>query len=178
MHYFALLLGPESTEEPDAATQAAIMAAYQNFHAAPGRRSGPVTRWPRRRRRARISGGPDAPIVTDGPFAESAEVAGGYYVFEADNLDEALELARQNPGLRLGRCRGVADGDVEHPDEPWRATTGWRCSSSRRRRTCPGHAGVGARHSAHTEFGTAAGDHVLGGAAAASADHGDDGAGA
>ena len=37
--------------------------------------------------------GPE-PTVTDGPFAESAEVAGGYSVFEAENLDEALALAR------------------------------------------------------------------------------------
>jgi RNA polymerase sigma factor (sigma-70 family) len=40
----------------------------------------------------RITGGPDVPTITDGPFAEGAEVAGGYYIFEAENLDEALAL--------------------------------------------------------------------------------------
>jgi hypothetical protein len=41
-------------------------------------------------------------VVTDGPFAEAAEVAGGYYVFEADDLDEALELAKQIPAAKYG----------------------------------------------------------------------------
>jgi len=50
----------------------------------------------------RITGGPDAPTVTDGPFAEGAEVAGGYYVFEAENLDEALALARDIPAAKHG----------------------------------------------------------------------------
>lgn len=36
MHYFALLLGPEPTEQPDAATETAIMRAYVEFHAAAG----------------------------------------------------------------------------------------------------------------------------------------------
>ncbi|WP_433378207.1 YciI family protein [Actinoplanes sp. CA-142083] len=35
--------------------------------------------------------------VTDGPYAETAEQIGGYYVIEAADLDEALELARQLP---------------------------------------------------------------------------------
>ena len=50
----------------------------------------------------RITGGPDAPVVTDGPFAEAAEVAGGYYVFEAENLDDALALARDIPIATYG----------------------------------------------------------------------------
>ena len=36
-------------------------------------------------------------VVTDGPFAETKEALGGYYVIEADSLDEALALARQVP---------------------------------------------------------------------------------
>ncbi len=35
--------------------------------------------------------------VTDGPFAESAEQFGGFYLVEAADLDEAVELARQVP---------------------------------------------------------------------------------
>jgi hypothetical protein len=35
--------------------------------------------------------------VTDGPFAETAEVLGGYYVIEAADLDEAIALAKQVP---------------------------------------------------------------------------------
>ncbi|MGH9062976.1 MAG: YciI family protein [Acidimicrobiales bacterium] len=35
--------------------------------------------------------------VTDGPFAETKEALGGYYLIEADDLDEAMEMARQVP---------------------------------------------------------------------------------
>lgn len=35
--------------------------------------------------------------VTDGPFAESKEVLGGYYVIEAADLDEALAIAKEVP---------------------------------------------------------------------------------
>ncbi len=41
-------------------------------------------------------------LTTDGPYADTKEVFGGYYVFEADNLDEAIELAAQIPAARLG----------------------------------------------------------------------------
>lgn len=41
-------------------------------------------------------------LTTDGPFADTKEVFGGYYVFEAQNLDEAIELAGRIPAARLG----------------------------------------------------------------------------
>ena len=41
-------------------------------------------------------------LTTDGPYADTKEVFGGYYVFEADNLDEAIELAARIPAARLG----------------------------------------------------------------------------
>jgi hypothetical protein len=40
--------------------------------------------------------------VTDGPFTEGKEVLGGYYLFEADNFEHAVELTRDNPGLAYG----------------------------------------------------------------------------
>ena len=42
------------------------------------------------------------PIVTDGPFAETKEALGGYYLIEADSLDEALEWAARIPSARDG----------------------------------------------------------------------------
>ena len=39
-------------------------------------------------------------IVTDGPFAETKETLGGYYLLEVDNLDDAIEAARRVPGQR------------------------------------------------------------------------------
>jgi hypothetical protein len=44
----------------------------------------------------------DQTLTTDGPYVETKEVFGGYYVFEADNLDEAIELAARIPAARLG----------------------------------------------------------------------------
>jgi hypothetical protein len=41
-------------------------------------------------------------LVTDGPYAETKEVLGGFYVLEASDLDEALELAARIPAARLG----------------------------------------------------------------------------
>ena len=41
-------------------------------------------------------------VVTDGPFAETKEALGGYYLLEADNLDAALEVAARIPAARLG----------------------------------------------------------------------------
>jgi hypothetical protein len=44
----------------------------------------------------------DPPLVTDGPYAESAEAVGGYYVLEAETLDDAIEMARQLPAAAEG----------------------------------------------------------------------------
>ena len=41
-------------------------------------------------------------LTTDGPFADTKEIFGGYYVFDAGNLDEALELAARVPAARHG----------------------------------------------------------------------------
>ena len=41
-------------------------------------------------------------LVTDGPFAETREQLGGYYLVDASNLDEAIGLAAQIPSARLG----------------------------------------------------------------------------
>jgi hypothetical protein len=42
------------------------------------------------------------PIVTDGPFAETREQLGGYYVIDADNLDEAIRIATRVPPAFFG----------------------------------------------------------------------------
>ena len=41
-------------------------------------------------------------VMTDGPFAETKEVLGGYYVVETDDLDLALEAAARCPGALYG----------------------------------------------------------------------------
>ena len=41
-------------------------------------------------------------LTTDGPFANTKEVFGGYCMIEADNLDEAIELAARMPAASIG----------------------------------------------------------------------------
>lgn len=63
--------------------------------------------------------------VTDGPFAETKEQFGGYYVIEARDLNEAIQVAAKIPGARYGsvELRPIADDaqtralgfDVPHP---------------------------------------------------------------
>jgi hypothetical protein len=164
MHYFALLHGAEPTEAPAPETLAAEMAAYQAFHAvaASAIRAGdaltPTAAG------ARIGGGPDAPTVTDGPFAESAEVAGGFYVFEAENLDDALALAQQVPAAKYGAVE-------VWPMVYWNAPTApvgnaWLALllESPSNVNLPDSPEWERSVAQHVEFGKAAGEHILAGA--------------
>jgi hypothetical protein len=51
------------------------------------------------------------PIVTDGPFAETKEVLGGYFLVECKDLDQAIELAQRIPLADKGsvEIRPLAD---------------------------------------------------------------------
>ena len=44
----------------------------------------------------------DETIVSDGPFAETREQIGGYYLFDCASIDEAVELAARIPGAQHG----------------------------------------------------------------------------
>jgi hypothetical protein len=41
-------------------------------------------------------------VTTDGPFAETKEALGGFYLVDCKNLDEAIEVAAKIPGAKLG----------------------------------------------------------------------------
>ncbi len=41
-------------------------------------------------------------LTTDGPYADTKEFFGGYFVFDVDDLDQALELAARIPAARMG----------------------------------------------------------------------------
>jgi hypothetical protein len=55
---------------------------------------------PRRARSVRVRDG--KPIVTDGPFAETKEVVGGFDIIECSSLDEAVEIAAGHPAADGG----------------------------------------------------------------------------
>jgi len=54
-------------------------------------------------------------LVTDGPFAETHEQLGGYYLVEAKDLDEATKIAARIPSARLGtvEVRPVVERSAE-----------------------------------------------------------------
>lgn len=56
--------------------------------------------------------------VTDGPFAETAEVLGGYYVVDVPTIDEAIAWAGKLPGVGRGLDRIEVREIMELPDAP------------------------------------------------------------
>jgi hypothetical protein len=65
-------------------------------------------------------------LTTDGPFAETKEVFAGYYVFELDNLDAAIEMAARVPAARLGgsvEVRPLVQGHTAAANEAPRVTS-------------------------------------------------------
>jgi hypothetical protein len=58
-------------------------------------------------------------IATDGPFAETKEALGGFYLIEAANLDDAIEAASRIPGARHGsiEVRPIFDFGAEASTE-------------------------------------------------------------
>jgi len=53
-------------------------------------------------REGKIVSGRSARTVADGPFAESKEAIGGYFLLQVDEFEEAVEIAKQCPGLDYG----------------------------------------------------------------------------
>jgi hypothetical protein len=167
MQYLALLRTAESNRTPDPETFAAEMSAYQAFHttARAALRAGDALA--PTESGVRITGGPDAPTMTDGPFAESAEVACGYYVFEAENLDDALALARDVPAAKHGSVEVRPTYHAFDPDWSGAGGAQWLALLLEPPTSAhtPGTPEWEAEAARHGEFAAAAGDHIVGGAA-------------
>jgi hypothetical protein len=163
MQYLALLI---STERDHTDEQGDLMAAYQDFHTKAGSAIRAGDALTPAATGVRISGGPDTPTVTDGPFAEAAEIAGGYYVFEAENLDDVLALARDIPAASYGAIEvrpifHTVDGEWSRSDAQWLALLLEPPANIH----TPGTPDWEAEAARHGEFAAAAGDHIVGGAA-------------
>jgi hypothetical protein len=168
MQYFALLLSPSDApeERTDPAALEAEMTAYNDFHARERSSIKAGDALTPAAAGVRIKGGPDAPIVTDGPFPESAEIAGGFYVFEADDLDAALALARQVPHAGKGEVEiwpmlMEFDPATKLTGEHWLALLLEPPGTTVEPGSKEWEEGV----KCHGEFGAAAGEHIIGGAA-------------
>ncbi len=80
--------------------QKAVYADYQAINQTPGVTPGQGLDAPETATTVRVQGGKT--LTTDGPFVEMKEAVGGYLLFEADDLDAAIELAARIPAARLG----------------------------------------------------------------------------
>ena len=100
---YALLIYVEPYE-PTEAESAEVMAAYNAFTKdavdAGVMRGGEALEDAKTATSVRVRNGQT--LVTDGPFAETKEEFGGYYLVEAPNLDEAIKWAAKIPGAQRG----------------------------------------------------------------------------
>jgi len=103
MQYMLLIYSGDSMngfEDLSEAEQKAISGEYYAISETPGVSGGNQLQPAETATTVRVENG--QALTTDGPFATTKEVLGGYYLFEADNLDAALELAARIPAARLG----------------------------------------------------------------------------
>ena len=80
--------------------QQAVYADYRAINETPGVTPGNGLQPPETATTVRVQDGKT--ITTDGPFVETKEALNGYLLFEADDLDAAIELAAKIPAARLG----------------------------------------------------------------------------
>ena len=80
--------------------QKAVYADYQALNNTPGVTPGLALDEPETATTVRVENGKT--LTTDGPFVEIKEAIGGWLLYEADDLDAAIELAARVPAARLG----------------------------------------------------------------------------
>ena len=107
--YAALIYEPAATAgEGSEEDWALIMKEYNEFGANAGAAGvvggGEALQPPTTATTIHVKGGKGGDVVTtDGPFAETKEVLGGFYLLDCADLDEALKWAAQIPGAWHGR---------------------------------------------------------------------------
>ncbi len=77
-----------------------VYGAYKAIGETPGVSPGLQLEDPETATTVRVEDG--RTLTTDGPFAATKEAIGGYLLFEADDLDAAIELAARIPAARMG----------------------------------------------------------------------------
>ena len=104
MRYLALIYAPEPTAPPSDADTRRMMEEYGAYTEMIRQRGvylgGEALHPSSTATTVRIRDG--KLTATDGPFAESKEQLGGYYVLQCNDLDQAVEMAGKIPGARYG----------------------------------------------------------------------------
>ena len=91
---------PEAWARLSEDEQKAVYADYQAINQTPGVTPGLGLDAPETATTVRVEDGKT--LTTDGPFVAVKEALGGYLIFEADDIDAAIELAARIPAARLG----------------------------------------------------------------------------
>jgi hypothetical protein len=91
---------PEAWARLSEDEQKAVFADYQALNQTPGVTPGLGLDAPETATTVRVEDGKT--LTTDGPFVAVKEALGGWLVYEADDLDAAIELASRIPAARLG----------------------------------------------------------------------------
>lgn len=103
MKYALLIYTSEAEDQTmNEQEQAAVMAGYNDFGATHAERirGGEALQPTSTATTVRVRAGKT--LTTDGPFAETKEQLGGFYLVACDNLDQAIEVASQIPGAASG----------------------------------------------------------------------------
>jgi hypothetical protein len=91
---------PDAWARLSEAEQQAVYADYQTLNQTPGVSPGLQLEPPETATTVRVQDG--RTLTTDGPFVEMKEALAGYLLFEADDLDAAIEVAGRIPAARMG----------------------------------------------------------------------------
>ena len=100
MQYALLIYGGGDWSTFSEEEQQAQMQDYMEISQAPKTQSGADLGDLSKATTVRVDNG--KVLTTDGPFAETKEYLGGFYLIEADNLDGAIEVAAKIPVARTG----------------------------------------------------------------------------
>jgi hypothetical protein len=91
---------PEAWNRLSQEEQQSVFADYKALNENPGVTAGLQLQDPETATTVRVEDGKT--LTTDGPFVEIKEAIGGYLIYEADDLDAAIELAATIPAARMG----------------------------------------------------------------------------
>jgi hypothetical protein len=91
---------PEAWQRLSEEERTRVFADYKAINETPGVTPGLGLQDPETATTVRVANGQT--LTTDGPFVEAKEAIGGWLIYEADDLDAAIELAARIPAARLG----------------------------------------------------------------------------
>jgi len=105
------LPGTDAWDRLSEGEQRAVYAAYGTINQTPGVTPGARMEAPELATTVRVESG--RTLTTDGPFVAVKEALGGYFFYEAEDLDAAIELAARVPAASMGgavEVRPLAEG--------------------------------------------------------------------